>query len=268
MLILDGGIGRHLKKIGAPFGQPEWSALALIEDPSFVSQAHNDFIDAGADIITTNTYAIVPFHIGEKRFIEIGKELILKAAKIAQESSYSSKNKVKIAAGIPPVFGSYKPESFVYKDALPILELFKECLLPSSDLVLAETLSCIEEIVAIQTIFSNCGQPLWISITLADDLEAVLFNCSQPEVMENALKITRGIVPSQILTGAYANTFPSINSSQKAANNQIRELRAELTPEVYKNFALSWVKAGASIIGGCCGIGPEHIKELSKIKIS
>ena len=294
MLILDGGIGRHLKKIGAPFGQPEWSALALIEDPLFVSQAHTDFINAGADIITTNTYAIVPFHIGEKRFREIGKELILKAAKIAQESSLSSKNEVKVAAGIPPVFGSYKPESFVYKDALPILELFKECLLPSSDLVLAETLSCIEEIAAVQNIFSNCGQPLWISLTLDDDLkdksisnlrsgeslqkalesinfdnvEAVLFNCSQPEVMENALKITRRIVPSQILTGAYANTFPSINSSQKAANNQIRELRTELTPEVYKNFALSWIKAGASIIGGCCGIGPEHIKELSKIKIS
>ena len=47
MLILDGGIGRHLKKIGAPFGQPEWSALALIEDPLFVSQAHTDFINAG-----------------------------------------------------------------------------------------------------------------------------------------------------------------------------------------------------------------------------
>ena len=52
MQILDGGIGRHLKKIGAPFGQPEWSALALIEEPSFVSQAHNDFINAGADFLT------------------------------------------------------------------------------------------------------------------------------------------------------------------------------------------------------------------------
>ena len=294
MQILDGGIGRHLKKIGAPFRQPEWSALALIEEPSFVSQAHNDFINAGADIITTNTYAIVPFHIGEKRYREIGKELLLNAAKISKKSSLSSKNKIKVAAGIPPVFGSYKPESFMYEDALPILELFKECLLPSSDLVLAETLSCIEEIVAIQNIFSNCGQPLWISLTLDDDIEdksisnlrsgeclkkaletinfdnieAVLFNCSQPEMMESALKVTREIVPSNILTGAYANTFPSINSSQKAANNQIRELRSELTPEVYKNFALTWVNAGASIVGGCCGIGPEHIKELSKLKTS
>ncbi len=44
MILLDGGMGRHLKKIGAPFGQPEWSALALIDDPSYVLQAHNDFI--------------------------------------------------------------------------------------------------------------------------------------------------------------------------------------------------------------------------------
>lgn len=292
MLILDGGIGRHLKKIGAPFGQPEWSALALIEDPSFVSQAHNDFINAGADIITTNSYAIVPFHIGEKRFREIGKELMLSAARIANKCSLAAEKKIKIAAGIPPVFGSYKPHSFVYKDALPILELFKECLLPSSDLVLAETLSCIEEIKAVQTVFLNCDQPLWLSFTLDDDLEdksisnlrsgeslkealksidfdkveAILFNCSQPEVMENALRITRDIVSSKILTGAYANTFPSINSSQKDANSQLRELREELTPEIYKDFALKWVEAGASIIGGCCGIGPEHIEEISKIK--
>ena len=44
MIVLDGSIGRHLKKIGAPFGQPEWSALALLEDPKFITQAHNDFI--------------------------------------------------------------------------------------------------------------------------------------------------------------------------------------------------------------------------------
>lgn len=63
--ILDGGMGRELKRIGAPFQQPEWSALALMEAPAFVSQAHNAFIQAGTDIITTNSYAVVPFHIGK-----------------------------------------------------------------------------------------------------------------------------------------------------------------------------------------------------------
>ena len=68
MKILDGGFGRELARRGAPFRQPEWSALALTEAPDIVKQVHLDFIQAGAEVITTNNYAVVPFHIGEQRF--------------------------------------------------------------------------------------------------------------------------------------------------------------------------------------------------------
>lgn len=68
MIILDGGLGHQLRAVGAPFRQPEWSALALMEAPQFVREVHDQFIAAGADVITTSSYAIVPFHIGEDRF--------------------------------------------------------------------------------------------------------------------------------------------------------------------------------------------------------
>ena len=55
MKILDGGIGRYLKEIGAPFQQPEWSALALMEEPSSVTIAHQAFVDSGSQVITTNS---------------------------------------------------------------------------------------------------------------------------------------------------------------------------------------------------------------------
>ena len=87
MIVLDGGIGRHLEKIGAPFGQPEWSALSLIQDPDFVYRAHQDFINAGADVITTNSYAIVPFHIGKSLFEQEGKDLLHKEGNIAREAA-------------------------------------------------------------------------------------------------------------------------------------------------------------------------------------
>jgi len=64
LTVLDGGMGRELLRIGAPFRQPEWSALALFDGPDWVVQAHTNFIEAGAEVITTNSYAIVPFHIG------------------------------------------------------------------------------------------------------------------------------------------------------------------------------------------------------------
>ena len=68
VLILDGGMGRELKAMGAPFRQPEWSALALMEAPQMVTAAHAAFVHAGADVITTNSYSLVPFHIGEEHF--------------------------------------------------------------------------------------------------------------------------------------------------------------------------------------------------------
>ena len=66
-------MGRELQRIGAPFRQPEWSALALIEAPAKVAQVHASFAAAGAQILTTNSYALVPFHLGAERFAELGR---------------------------------------------------------------------------------------------------------------------------------------------------------------------------------------------------
>ncbi|MDG1786263.1 MAG: homocysteine S-methyltransferase family protein, partial [Ilumatobacter sp.] len=65
LTILDGGMGKELRRIGAPFRQPEWSALALMDAPEFVFQAHTNFIEAGAQTIITNNYAVVPYHLGD-----------------------------------------------------------------------------------------------------------------------------------------------------------------------------------------------------------
>ena len=102
--ILDGGMGRELKRIGAPFSQPLWSAQALIESPQHVQQVHRSFVDAGAQIITVNSYACVPFHLGEQRYAEQGKALAEKAAVIAHEVAKNSPNKVLVAGSLPPVF--------------------------------------------------------------------------------------------------------------------------------------------------------------------
>ena len=227
MIILDGGIGRHLEKIGAPFGQPEWSALSLIQDPDYVYRAHQDFINAGADVITTNSYAIVPFHIGKSLFEQEGKDLLHRAGNIAREAAKSHKKEVKVAASIPPVFGSYKPHVFDSEKSLPILELFKNNLIQYCDLILAETLSCIDEIKTVQEVFRNCKMPFWMSLTIEDEyknypslrsgeelvtalgkidfnkISSVLFNCSQPEVMAKAITTAKDVIPENIHIGVY-----------------------------------------------------------------
>lgn len=84
LTILDGGMGRELLRIGAPFRQPEWSALALMDGPEWVVQAHHNFVEAGAQVITTNSYACVPFHIGQERFETNGHQLVALAGQLAR----------------------------------------------------------------------------------------------------------------------------------------------------------------------------------------
>jgi len=292
MIVLDGGIGRHLEKLGAPFGQPEWSALSLIKEPDFVLRAHKDFIDSGADVITTNSYAIVPFHIGKDRFEKEGKDLLNKAGNIAREAVKLYKKEIKIAASIPPVLGSYKPDVFNSEKAIPILEIFKNNLIQYCDLILAETLSSVDEVETIQRVFGDCKMPFWISLTIEDEyynipklrsgeeivtalrkidfnkISSVLFNCSQPEVMAKAIKVAKNLVPENTSIGVYANAFQPIKIGQRDANSQIRNTRQELTPEKYFEFVKEWTELEVDIIGGCCGIGPEHIKKICELKIN
>jgi len=111
VLILDGGMGRELLRRGAPFRQPEWSALALTEAPDVVRDAHLDFIRAGAEVITANSYAVVPFHIGDRFELE-AQTLAATAGRLAREAATQSGRDVKVAGSLPPLFGSYRPDLF------------------------------------------------------------------------------------------------------------------------------------------------------------
>lgn len=293
--LLDGGMGRELKRMGAPFRQPEWSALALMEAPETVQQAHAAFIAAGAEVIITNSYALVPFHIGEDRFAADGQTLADLSGRLARAAADAAGDaaearKVRVAGSLPPLFGSYRPDLFDPARAPELLAPLVAGLAPHVDLWLGETLGSVAEAVAVRAALGDDPRPLWISYTLADDspdpeaprlrsgepvaeaaraaarlgAAAVLFNCSQPEVMAPALKVageTLAALGADIRIGAYANAFPPKNENAQA-NEEASDLRGDLDPADYLGFARDWVAGGGAIIGGCCGIGPEHIAAL------
>jgi len=287
-LILDGGMGRELARNGAPFRQPEWSALALIEGPEFVRKAHDAFIAAGTDVITTNSYAVVPFHLGEERFRRDGKMLADRAGRIARKAASAAPRKVKVAGSLPPLFGSYRPDLFRAKEAASIASVLIEGLAPHVDFWLAETQGSIAEAKSLHDALAGDARPLWVSFTLEDGegaasaprlrsqepvadavraalgwkVEALLFNCSQPEVMASALDAARKAAGGAALTlGVYANAFPPQDENAEA-NVGLSPIRADLDPPNYLTFAKNWLGHGAGIVGGCCGIGPEHIKAI------
>jgi S-methylmethionine-dependent homocysteine/selenocysteine methylase len=274
--ILDGGMGRELQSLGAPFRQPEWSALALMDGPEFVAQAHDRFALAGAKVISTNSYAVVPFHIGEQRFAERGAELAGLAGKLARDvaDTYG----LRVAGSLPPVMGSYRPDLFEKKAARAILSVLIEGLSPFADIWLAETLSTLDEAELVGDMLAGDDRPLWLSFTLNDEgpallrsgegieaavAKALLFNCSAPEVMEDAVqKAKAALGDASVEIGVYANGFAHTEETVEA-NGGLRKIRADLDPPRYLDWAKKWVGSGATMVGGCCGIGPDHIRALS-----
>lgn len=290
--ILDGGMSRELVRLGAELRQPEWSAGALAESPGIVRQVHEAFIAAGADVITTNSYALVPFHIGEARFHEEGRALTALAGRLAREAADGAARPVTVAGSLPPIFGSYEPQLFRSDRVQDYLTVLVDELAPYVDIWLGETLSLIAEGEAVRQAVHATGKPFWISFTLEDgpDAEnrpsalrsgesveaaarwagnsgaaALLFNCSRPEVMAKAVETAAAVFREEGCTaalGVYANAFET-DESDGAANETLHATRSDLSADRYGQFACDWVAAGATIVGGCCGIGANHIHRLS-----
>lgn len=287
--ILDGGMGRELARRNAPFKQPEWSALALYEAPPAIRQVHQDFISAGAEVITTNSYAVVPFHIGENRFQADALTLATLAGKLAKQAVENSGKNAKIAGSLPPLFGSYRFDLFQASQVKRVATPLIEGLSPYIDFWLFETQSHSQEPLSVIPLLPKDNRPIWVSFTLQDEepsdipclrsgesvaeavkavveqgVQAVLFNCCQPEVIEQAITVAKQTIGEKaVQLGAYANAFPP-QPKNATANDGLDEIRQDLDPSAYLSWAKKWVAQGATIIGGCCGITPEHIQVLAK----
>ncbi|WP_427928950.1 homocysteine S-methyltransferase family protein [Agrobacterium cavarae] len=291
--ILDGGMSRELQRLGAELKQPEWSALALINAPDIVRQVHAEFIEAGADVVTTNSYALVPFHIGEERFRKDGASLIALSGRLAREAADASGRGVTVAGSLPPIFGSYEPQNFDASRVQDYLGVLVENLDPFVDVWLGETLSLIAEGEAVRQAVAKSGKAFWISFSLDDDTAqvngaepklrsgetvraaaewaagsgaaALLFNCSKPEVMKAAVDTAATTFKEKdasLEIGVYANAFEG-EQGETAANEGLHSTRADLTDDIYSRFACTWADAGATMIGGCCGIGAAHIHKVA-----
>jgi S-methylmethionine-dependent homocysteine/selenocysteine methylase len=295
LLILDGGTGREIERCGGPFRQPEWSALALYEDPTIVRQVHESYIKAGATAITTNTYAVVPFHLGTERYDKDGKRLLKLAVDLAVQAK-GDRDDVLILGSIPPLCGSYEPDKFDEAIAGPLLQDFMSAFQDRVDVLLLETIGSIREatfyLETIRDSSSLSGIPVWISFclkskhgtdqhpelitgeTLAHAIEeldgasllpaVVLVNCCDIRLVGEALKELSKF--PKLRLGAYPNAF-SIPPPD-AANHTLRKVDFNISPQVMREAARGWITQGATILGGCCGVSPEHIQAMSELLIS
>lgn len=287
MLILDGGMGHLLRRKGVEIKGEIGSverflgvALANIERPQLVQEAHEDYLKAGAKVVTTNSYACTPCIVGDSQRVVA---IIRAAGEIARKAADAHGGLV--AGSLPPLNESYRPDRVSSDEELEReYALIAESIAPYSDVLLCETMSCAREAAVAMRAGIKTGKPVWVSWTLAEDLsgnlasgetveeavaalkleeggpvKACLFNCSLPESIGLALPRLRKALPPAVRTGAYANGFCTV----KSPGGGNTEYRQDFSPEVYASFCQGWANDGASILGGCCGIFPEHIAAVA-----
>ncbi len=283
IILTDGGMGQELLRRSKTPPTPLWSGRVLIDEPELVRELHVDFIRAGARVITINSYAATPERLEREGVGELFEPLQKLALDLAHEArEEAGEEGVLIAGCLPPLFGSYHPSLTIsYEETHAIYRRIVAQEAERVDLMLCETMASAEEARAAATAAAEGGKPVWVSWTLADDgpprlrsgetlaaaadaladvrLAARLINCSQPEALAAALP---ELVALGGTVGVYANAFTAVDRLKHGSSVDVLDAREDLGPAAYADFAMGWVAGGATIVGGCCEVGPEHIAVL------
>lgn len=277
-LILDGAMGSLLQNRGVPRDEHLWMSLANLTHPEIVIELHKEYINAGADIITTNTFRTNPrvieeyssketkYYLELKKFVEISVDLAKKAV-------YGTP--VLIAGSNPPAEDCYQRESHLtvedyYRNhELHIMKLYDN----NCNLVLNETQSHFDEIETVSTICMKERIPFVVSIffddkfmllsgePVEDAIQCILkynplaigFNCISPDIFLSFINTHK----FDFNWGVY------LNCGSGDYNDDI--IKTGISPEEYKEIIGQILHYHPSFIGGCCGTTPEHIKKIKEI---
>jgi len=286
-ILLDGGMGQEIYNRGGKGGYGEWATAALYEDPSLVREIHLDYIRAGADVITTNTYGTTRPRMAAVGMEERFEVLVRTAGELAcQARDEGERGDVRIATSLPPLEASYVNEfELSYEETSAQFGEMMDLLDPYVDIYLGETLSTSFEARAFLEAARGRGKTTWLALTLGDhgatdlrvgekleDLialaraympDAFLVNCCTPDSVGAALPILQA---SGLPFGGYANGFVEIPAAWDERGGVMPlETRRDLSPDIYAEDVARWIEAGAAIVGGCCETGPAHIARLRQL---
>ena len=283
--LLDGGLGQELiLRSRRETPHPAWSLKVMQEEPSLVSDIHHDFCAAGARVIGTNSYVITRARLRNHATEDELEAYLDHAISLARTgiAASTSPYPTSVVASLPPLVASYV--AAVAPDFEQAYQEYSELISLQKDKVdgfMLETMSNIAEATAGAralheqnvvgvigfTVDDDDGTKLRSGESLAEAVasvaeyrpDAILINCSRPEAVTAGLDI---IKQTGIRFGAYANGFTAVEDLRPGGTVDSLSARTDLGPEAYAAHAMTWIAMGASIVGGCCEVGPEHIRVL------
>ena len=274
LILFDGGTGTYLYEKGIYINRC-FDELNLT-NPELVTEVHCDYINAGADIIETNTFGansfkLTPHGLGNKVY-----EINLRGAKLAKTAA---KESVLVAGAVGPLGVQIEPlGKLSFDEAKDVFkEQIKGLLDGGVDLIVLETFALVKELIqAIRAVRElNADIPIVAQVTINESgtllsgaplerfieklkdypVDAVGLNCSVgPKAMLDALENLRS------LTDIPISVQPNAGLPQNISGRNIYMT----SPEYMAEYAKRFIQTGANIVGGCCGTNPTHIKAMRK----
>lgn len=281
--ILDGGVGQELLRRSGARPDGLWATGLMLNHPGVLRDVHASFFAAGAQIATANTYAIHRDRLRRAGIEDRLAELQLMAIEIARDARDAHASGL-VAGAIGPLGWSYRPDMAPEAEtAVPLFAEIAALQAPHVDLLLLETMASVHDVQCALDATLPLGKPVWLAVTVLDDdgtrlrsgepladllpvladrtPQALLVNCAPPEMVGAALQV---LARTGLPLGAYANGFVRVEPSYLDVFSSVDGLstRQDLSPERYAAYAAAWAAQGATILGGCCEVGPAHIAEL------
>lgn len=274
LLLLDGATGTELNRRGVDTGLPMWSANALTHNTglNLLRRIHLDYLNAGADILTANT-----FRTHRRALAGTGHsalELTRRAVATAREAVAESGRPAQVAGSLAPLEDCYRPDLVPSDDecCAEHSERIHHLVDAGVDLLLIETMNSIREAVMAAQLATITGRPTLVSFVCDEEgrilsgeplalaaemllplgVKALGVNCGPAHSLAKPLARLRAVCGPDFPLIAYGN-IGYVDEAQGWINTDAEN------PEAYLQYAETWP---AQIVGGCCGTTPEHIRRL------
>lgn len=285
-IVLDGATGSELDRRAVDTSLPLWSARALLDAPEVLLQIHTDYLRAGAEIITANTFRTHRRSLAKGGLADRAAALTRQAVTLARQAVEAYPGGPRFVAGsLAPLEDCYTPELVPPQPECERehAEMAAHLAEAGADLILVETMNTVREAAAATRAARAVGLPVLTSFVCTSDgrlfsgetvTEAVraiaplggvglLINCTPATTIHEPFRELRAALAKQTshrppVLGLYANI---------GHTDAIKgwESTTDVTPLEYARLAVNWLKLGANLIGGCCGTMPAHIAALRMI---
>jgi S-methylmethionine-dependent homocysteine/selenocysteine methylase len=289
-VVLDGGLSNQLETQGADLRDELWSARLLADDPAEITAAHAAYYAAGARVVITSSYqaSFQGFatrgidHAQAAQLLRRSVELARAAETDAAELDGGRPRERWVAASVGP-YGAVLADGSEYRGRYGLsvsdLEAFHAARLETlasaqPDVLALETIPDADEAKALMNLVRGSGLPCWLSFSaggrktragqplseafeLAADVPEVIavgVNCCAPQDVLGAVEIASSV------TGKPVVVYPNSGESWDA---QARAWREDSTFD--PGLVRSWIDAGARLIGGCCRVGPDAIRQVADV---